>query len=373
MTSRLSIPIAALFAGLLLTSCGHGGSSSSGVDAATPLRLSDADLASAELIELTAGVPVSGTLQPAVDVNITAPLTEVIESVPVREGQSVARGAVLARFRTGTLAPAAASARAALEMSRADHERYENLYKAGAVAKREVEAALANWRSAEAQAAHANKQLEESVVRAPVSGVVSQRFVEAGDRPADGDPMFHVVNTSELDFEATVPSETALRVRPGSTVRLSVSGWSGAPIEGKVARVNAAVDPATRQLKIYVRVPNANGKLVGGLYASGAVVTERVERALAVPLAAVRGDGDSLWVMTVANGTLARHAVRTGVRDEAQDRVEIVSGLAAGARVVIGPLGGLIPGARVTLSGVGGDAADSNAAQPAGPAAAGGH
>jgi RND family efflux transporter MFP subunit len=163
--------------------------------------------------------------------------------------------------------------------------------------------------------------------------------------------MFRLVNTRALEFEATVPGEHAAAVRRGAPVRLAVSGWSGRTIEGVIARVNAAVDPATRQVKLYVSVPNPGGALVGGLYATGTVVTSRAPGALAVPLAALHGAGDSLWVMVVDGGKLAKRPVRTGVRDETLELVEITGGLAPGARVVRAPVEGLAPGASVTLNG----------------------
>ena len=155
------------------------------------------------------------------------------------------------------------------------------------------------------------------MVRAPISGVIAERSIEAGARRDVGDPMFRLVNTRTLEFEATVPGQHAAVVKRGAPVRLTVSGWSGGPIDGVVARVNAAADPATRQVKLYVSVPNPAGTLVGGLYASGVVVTSRAARALVVPSGAVHGKGDSLWVMVVDAGRLAKRSVRTGARDDA--------------------------------------------------------
>lgn len=350
--ARAAIAAAALLSLAALAGCGgHASEHATGAAASADLRLSPADVVTAEVTDLAAGVPVSGTLEPAVDIRITAPVGDVLDAVPVREGEAVAQGQVLARFRADAIEPAAVSAEAALAVAAADRERHQNLYREGAVSKRDLEAAEAQWRSAEAQASAARKRLAESVVRAPVAGVIAERHVEAGTRRDVGDPMFRLVNTRTLEFEATVPGEHAAAVRRGAPVRLVVSGWAGKAIEGVIARVNAAADPATRQVKLYVSVPNPGGALVGGLYATGTVVTARAAQALAVPLAAVHGAGDSLWVMVVEDGRLARKPVRTGVRDEVRELVQVTAGLAPGAAVVRAPVEGLAPGAAVTRDG----------------------
>jgi len=328
---------------------GHGGKAAAG--AAGPALLAASDVATVAAADLVAGVPVSGTLTPGMDIKLTAPVSEVIDEVLVREGQAVSRGQVLARFRMGAIEAAATSAQAQLKIARADYERQKNLFAEGAVSQREVESAEAAFRVAQANEAHATRRFEDAVMRAPIAGVISVKSVAAGDRPADGDPMFQLVNTSELEFEATVPSEFVPQVRVGSPVRLSVTGFAEAAVTGRVARINAAVDAATRQVKVYVNVPNPGGRLVGGLFASGNVVTREARQVLAVPTAAVRDAGAGAFAMVVKDGRLERREIRAGVRDEAQDRVEVLSGLAAGDVVVVGPIEGLEPGRAVQVGG----------------------
>ena len=286
-----------------------------GADSARVAVLGPTDVAPVIRADLVAGVPVSGTLEPAIDIRIASPIPEVLEAVLVKEGQAVRQGQVLARFRTNALAPAAASAEAQRRLAAADYERMQNLFKEGAVSQRDVENAEVALRAAEAAVALADKRLEEATVRAPVSGVVAKRAVEAGDRVKDGDQLFELVNTTELEFAATVQSEYVGKVRVGSPVALTVTGASGAGLGGRVSRVNATADPATRQVKVYVTVPNTGGRLVGGLFASGRVVLRQVASALAVPAPGIRRDADGkAYVLIVADGCIARRDVTTGAR-----------------------------------------------------------
>jgi RND family efflux transporter MFP subunit len=321
-------------------------------DSASVAVLGAADVARAARADLIAGVPVSGTLRPSLSIRIASPIAEVVEVVLVKEGQAVRQGQPLARFRASALEPAARSADARRRLAASDYERMQNLFKEGAVAQRDVENAEVTLRAAEASAAEAQKGLDEATVRAPVSGVVSQRAVDSGDRVKDGDLLFQLVNTTELEFEATVPSEYVGDVRPGAPVLLAVTGVADANLAGRVARVNATVDAATRQVKVYVTVPNGGGRLVGGLFASGRVVLRQVNGAVAIPANAVRSDtGGKAYVLVVDGGRIARREVSIGATDEQASLVEIKAGLTGGETVITGAASGLEPGQAVSIAG----------------------
>jgi membrane fusion protein, multidrug efflux system len=104
---------------------------------------------------------------------------------------------------------------------------------------------------------------------------------------------------------------------------------------------------------VYVNVPNADRRLVGGLFASGNVVTREARHVLAVPTAAIRREGDASMAWVLADGRLAKKTVRTGLRDEARDLVEVLEGLAEGDQVVIGPVDGFTVGRAAQVAGKG--------------------
>ncbi len=161
-----------------------------------------------------------------------------------------------------------------------------------------------------------------------------------------------VSDTRELELEATVPSEFVPQVRLGAPVQVSVTGYADGTITGKVARINATADPATRQVKVYATVANPGRRLVGDLYATGTILVERAASVLAVPTSALRREGRATLVWVVGpDGRLARRAVKAGLRDERLDRVQVLSGLAEGERVVTGTAEGLAAGQPVRVSG----------------------
>jgi RND family efflux transporter MFP subunit len=336
---------------LLAARSGGRAAPSTGADSIAPAVLGPNDVATAQLADLIAGVPVSGTLDPAVDIRITAPAPDQLDAVLAKEGQSVRQGQVLARFRTTAVGPAAASAEAQRRLAAADFERMRSLYQEGAVSQRDVENAEVALRGAEAAAALATKRLEEATVRAPASGVIAARLVDGGARVKDGDLLFRLVDVRALEFTATVPSEFAGQVRPGARVVLAVTGATDVAVGGRVARVNATVDEETRQVQVYVTVPNADRKLVGGLHASGRIVLREVNGAVAIPQAGLRRTDTATYVYVVDNGRIARREVVAGAVDEATLLVEIRAGLRAGETVIVGPVEGLAPGQAVTVTG----------------------
>ena len=350
---RFVLPALGLVAAATVSSGCHGAGKASADPAARPAAvLGPNDVWTVARTDLVAGVPVSGTLEPNVDIKINAPTPEVLDQVLVKEGQAVERGQVLARLSTAALGPAAASTAAQLRMAQADYHRMQDLYKEGAVAEHDVETAEETLKNAEAANAAAARKLAEDTLRAPVSGVIAQRLHEAGDRVKDGDQLFRLVNTRELEFEATVPSQYVGDIKVGAAALLTVTGMDSAGVTARVARINATADPATRQVKVYVNVPNPNGRMVAGLYASGRLVTREVKGALAIPQAGVRRDDQGkTYVFVVADGAVARRDVAVGAYDEQQNLVQITSGLAEGDVAIVGPIEGLNAGDRVEVVG----------------------
>jgi RND family efflux transporter MFP subunit len=334
--------------------CGGESSKAETRAATTPAAsvLGPNDVATVEKTDLVEGIPVSGTLEPGVDVRIASPIPEVLEAVLVNEGERVTKGQPLARFQLGVLSPQAASAEAQRRIAAADYDRMKNLFAEGAVSQKDVENAELNLRSTEAAEAQAKKRLDEATVRAPVSGVISERLVESGNRVKDGDHLFQLINTDDLEFQATIPSQYAGQLKVGSAVVLGITGTEGSRgVSGKVSRINAAVDPSTRQVKIYVTVPNAQHRLVGGLFASGRVVLEEARGALAIPRAGVRADGDKSYVLVVDAGKVARREVIVGLTDEARGITQIREGLNAGEIAIVGPAEGMKSGDPVQVVG----------------------
>ena len=186
------------------------------------------------------------------------------------------------------------------------------------------------------------------MVRAPVSGAVSERAVDPGDVVQVGANLFTLVDLSSLRLDATVPVEEIDRLKVGVPVEFSITGYDRR-FSGRIERINPAVDPATRQARIYVVIPNAEQSLVAGLYAEGRVATD-ARRTVAVPTSAVDRRGTAPVIHRLKSGKVEVVPVRPGVRDEATELVEILSGITPGDTVLLGSAQGVTEGAAVRIT-----------------------
>ncbi|HEX7024860.1 MAG TPA: efflux RND transporter periplasmic adaptor subunit, partial [Gemmatimonadales bacterium] len=234
-------------------------------------------------------------------------------------------------------------------------ERSAKLAEAGALADRDLE--QARWTATNAQAgladavarlSNAEKQQEKTEIKAPFAGLVSERPVKAGDVVQVGTPLATVVDPASLRLEATVPVSALAVLKVGTPVEFQVSGYEDRRYEGKVERINPALDPATRQVRIYVAIPNTAGRLVAGLFAQGRVATER-RTVLAVPQSALDLKAPTPSVRRLRAGRVELVAVGTGMQDDVLQMIEITSGLAAGDTVLVGPSAGVAVGTPVRI------------------------
>jgi RND family efflux transporter MFP subunit len=361
---RARVPGAAAIAVLALTAAACSGTAK-GEESSAPAR---AVLVGAENViivkrdQIIAGPIISGDLRADRESVLRAQLAGSVLEVRVKEGQAVREGAVLARIEARTLEDASRSAQSAvhsaetqLQVAQKEADRTQQLVTAGALAARELDLAHNTVISAEAQLADARarmvtaqKQLEDAVVKSPINGVVARRSVNTGDIVTSGSELFTVVDPSSMRLEASVPSESLPELRIGARVSFAVRGYEQR-FEGRIDRIAPQTDAATRQLPIYVSIPNTAGKLVGGLFAEGRVVTSAAE-GVVVPVNAINTSGDMPWAARVVGNKVERVNVTLGLRDPRTERVLIVSGLNEGDTLLRGAAQGIAPGTSVQVS-----------------------
>jgi membrane fusion protein, multidrug efflux system len=216
-----------------------------------------------------------------------------------------------------------------------------------------VSAARARVAAAEARRGSTRREVADTRVVAPVSGVIERRTVNPGEHITRNASLFTLVRGDVLELAAAVPERAAAGVRPGQTVRFTADG---AEFTGRVARMSPSVDPGSRSVTVYVQVSNADGRLRAGTFASGRIVSRVLDNVLVVPLAALREgrEGGDQVVYRVVDEKIDVATVSLGLRDETQGLVEIVDGLSEGDQVVVGNVGILGSGMAVRMAGQGG-------------------
>ena len=342
-------------------SAGSGGQSGRPAPSVT-LAATDIGVVRRDTIE--EGIAITGDLRPIETVEVRARLEGDLVAVNVREGERVRTGQVLARFEASeqesNLKSAEAdrvSAQSEMSTAQWNLEQTNELFRAGAVSERDLKTAQqavvtarARYAAAEARVRATSSLVRDTRVLAPTSGTISRRLVESGEHVSRGGGLFTLVRSDVLELAAAVPARQANAVRVGQTVRFAADGRD---FNGKVARVSPTVDPSTRSVAVFVQIPNANGALKGGTFASGRVVSRLVSSTLVVPASAIRQSADAgkPYVYRLAGRTIDVAQVDIGVVDERAGLAEVLDGLSEGDRVVIGNVGTLGRGMQVVIAG----------------------
>ena len=357
----IRVGVVVLAAGLL---AGCGGEPEAPAAAAAPaaVQVGQENVVTVETGRVVTGPIISGELRPAREATVRAELGGSMTAVLVEEGELTKQGAVIGRIETRTLddvrqsaASAVRSAESQLALAQREVARTEQLVNAGAIAARDLDLARANVATVEAQVADtksrlaaAERQLGDAVIRAPLTGVVSSREVNQGDVVSPGTALFTVIDPSSMRLEASVPSDNVSALRVGVKVEFTVRGYDQT-FTGTIERVAPQADAATRQVLIYVAIPNVGGRLVAGLYAEGRVVSAS-ETGLVVPAGAINTSGKEPWALRVVDGKAERVVVTLGLRDPRTERVHIVSGLSERDTLLRGASQGIPPGTAVQVA-----------------------
>jgi RND family efflux transporter MFP subunit len=353
-------------------------------------------IALAEFTPISNTVTLSGEFRPFQEVDVHAKVAGYIRKIYVDVGDHVKTGQTLAILEVPELDAQLQGADAAIRRSKdavrrakGDLDRAESMHHAthldyarlkqasearpGLIAEQELDNAMAKDKEGEAQISadeaalsEAQNQLDVSFaeqkqlsamsdyarVIAPFNGVITKRgadtgaLVQAGTSSnAQALPVVSVAQTDLFRLTLPVPESAVPMIRLGTTVTVHVQALNR-DFEGKVARFADAVNQETRTMHTEVDVHNADGTIVGGMYAEVALTLAKKVNVLAVPIQAVNRNGSETTVLLVnSQDRLEERAVRLGM--EGVNQVEIVSGLDPKDRVVIGSRGDFRPGDQV--------------------------
>jgi multidrug efflux system membrane fusion protein len=361
LSLRLALPTV-LLSGLALGAC-RKSASAPPPNAPPPTEV---NIAAVAVRDVTPADELTGRIEAVDVVDLRPRVSGYITAVHYREGSEVAAGAPLfsidARPYRAALARATAEharAKARLDLARVEAERAETLLKQNAIARAERDAAVSGAAQAEAEVAAANAavtlarlDVEYTQVRAPVAGRTGQAMVSVGDFVAAGPQtlLTTIVSTDPVHVYFTGDEQRFLRLARGDarTVAVGLADETGFPHEGKVDFIDNRVDASTGTVRIRAVLPNADKKLVPGLYARVKFAETGTIRALLVDEKAILTDQDRRYVYVLAGDTVARRDVTLGRSVEGMRVIE--SGLKDGERVIVGNIQKVFPGAKAVAA-----------------------
>jgi len=317
---------------------------------ASPLRTSlQVAAVEEESVERPIVVPGVVEVDPAKMIKVVPPVSGRIVQLHRRLGDTVKAGDALFTLDSADMSQAysdAAKARAALGLAKRNLERQKELSNAGISAHKDLEQAESDYSQAISEAERATSRLSllgtelgqgngrHYTMRSPIAGhIIESTGAQGGFWNDTNAPIMTVANLSTVWLAASVQEKDLSSVFAGQTVKITFNAYDGETIKGKVRYVGEVLDPDTRTVKVRIAIDNASGRFRPGMF-SKVSFSGQAHQAVVVPVTALvqRGFNTSIFVEK-SPWQFEPRIVKTGA--QLGDRVEIVSGLIAGERIVL--------------------------------------
>ncbi len=206
------------------------------------------------------------------------------------EGTQVKAGALLARLQQGDFVNALASAKAAAKLAKANNDRLRKLLADNVVSKQEVDKAIADTQTADAQLRQAEQNLNDSELHAPWDGVILAREANSGETVGSGKPVLRFGDMRTMSVELGVPDRLVGLFKVGNEIAVNISALGGRPpFIGKISEVGVAASNAGRLYRVVIKVPNPDGIIKSGMTATvrAGGASAPAEGQVVVPLSAL--------------------------------------------------------------------------------------
>jgi membrane fusion protein (multidrug efflux system) len=361
MLCRLVVP---LVAAMLVAACSKGGApTAAAVAGSATLLLAPEDVRTVALSARSEGPVVTGSVQPERRADLRAEVSSVVLQVLKENGEPVKRGDLLVRLDDTSIRDGLTSADEAVraiaqafDQAERQVQRLKTLQAQGMTSMQALEDAEMRRNNAQSELAaartrvvSARQMLQRTEVRAPFDGVVSDRKVSSGDTAQVGKELLKVIDPRTMRFEGLVSADRMSELQLGQRVSFRVNGYAATDFAGTIKRIDAAANAMTRQVEVVVAFSGGELPRVAGLYAEGRIETGTTQ-VLTVPEGAVVRSGDATHVWRVKEQLLQKVAVQLGERDARRGEFPVLSGLAAGDRILRAPGGTLTDGQKVEFA-----------------------
>ncbi|MTE01762.1 efflux RND transporter periplasmic adaptor subunit [Paracoccus sp. YIM 132242] len=297
--------------------------------AAAPLRV---ETIVPPLVTFADAVTAVGTARARQAVDLLAESGGRVTRIAFEPGDRVEAGAVLLELDDRAEQADLKAADATLAEAQAAFDRQQSLNRSGSASDAAYQTARAALLRAEAERDRAGVVLEDRSLRAPFAGIIGLTDLVEGQVIDTATPIATLDDLSVIAVDFSVPETLLPRLERGQRVDLASAAWPGRTFRGAISRIDSRVDAATRSLALRAEIPNNDRALAGGMFLQVRLVLDERQRP-AVPENALTVEGDRTLVMVADGGTARPVEIVTGQQQDGL--VEVVSGLAPSARVIV--------------------------------------
>ncbi len=276
---------------------------------------------------------------------VVARVSAEIVEILTEEGQRVQAGQILARQDGRRLRLELAQAAATLNKTRQEYDRNVMLHNKGLVSAGAFENLEYEVTALEAAWELKQLELDYTVIRAPISGVISARYAKVGNHGARNSVMFDIIDTSSLIAYLHIPEVELDKFTTGINVALKVDAIPRQTFSAVVTRISPTINADSGTFKMTAAINNLDGELVPGMFGHFDIAYEKHDCAITIPATAIIAEDNSMIVFIAQDGVAIRRVVKTGIRSGS--RVEILEGLSSNDSIVISGSSGLRNGSPI--------------------------
>lgn len=311
---------------------------------ATEERKLPVEISVAKTGPISSWIITTATLEPNRSVTILSETTGVVSKLNVEEGAMVKEGQILAEFSDNQKQVALQKAEIQVQNAKQELTRKQTSYDQKIISQSDYDKAKYDMDLAESMRKDSQVQVERLVIRAPYSGVVTERFIEKGQNIATGNQLFTLLDPEPLKARIYLPEKEVFELTKNQSVQLALNAQKSIKFEGKVDQINPAVDTKTGTIKVTVLVDKAPEAVRPGSFVDVRLVTQKHDSALLIPKKALVEEAGERYVYLVNNNVAARRVVEIGFTDD--ENAEVLSGIKKGEKVVVAGQGSLRDGVK---------------------------
>jgi membrane fusion protein (multidrug efflux system) len=302
------------------------------------------EVAMAKTGTITSSIVTTATLDPDRQVTMLSETTGTVTRINVEEGNIVQEGQLLATLSDREKQVKLQQADIQVQNAKQELDRKQASFNAKIISESEYEKAKYDLQVATEQRNAAQVELDRAMIRAPFSGVITQRFIEKGQYINTQSQMFTIVDEDPLEARVYLPEKEILGIKTGQSVSLSLNAQKDVTFNGKVRQINPAVDPKTGTVKVTVEISKAPELVRPGSFVDVKMETQRHNDALLVPKKALMEEAGERFVFVINNDKAVRRTISVGFLDD--QNAEILSGVNPGESVVVAGQGSLREGSK---------------------------